>query len=256
MIACRGYRSMKHARLLSQEGAMIQTIASRISEALIDEIVTGRLPPGRKLDEKALAERFSVSRTPVRDALRQLATTGLVAIEPQRGATVTEISIEELTDMYDAMGELEALCAKRCAQHMTTLERRKLVVLHEKAKAAAAAQDDSAYAALNEHFHAAIYEGTHSRSLQTIVKDFRRRLAPYRAGLFFRVAGRLTGSIGEHEHILQAVCAVNPEAAAAAMRTHVDNSSYNALEFLGQMRSDAQTTDGAPDRFGANGTVA
>ena len=232
---------------------MNQTIAARISEAIIDEIVTGRLPPGRKLEEKALAERFNVSRTPVRDALRQLATTGLVAIEPQRGATVTEISIEELTDMYDAMGELEALCARRCARHMTTLERRNLVVLHDKAKAAADAQNDSAYAALNEQFHAAIYDGTHSRSLQTIVKDFRRRLAPYRARLFFRVAGRLTASIGEHEHILQAVCAGDAEAAAAAMRTHVDNSSYNALEILVQMRSDTQPADAA--QSGTNRTM-
>ena len=90
---------------------------------LADEIVRGALAPGAPLDETEIARRFNVSRTPVREALRQLVASGLVESRAHRGAVVARPSIERLTGMFEAMAELEALCAGLAAARITPAER-------------------------------------------------------------------------------------------------------------------------------------
>jgi DNA-binding GntR family transcriptional regulator len=93
------------------------TRAEELRLQLADEIVRGALAPGAPLDETEIAKRFNVSRTPVREALRQLATSGLVEARAHRGAVVARPSLERLSGMFEAMAELEALCAGLAAQH-------------------------------------------------------------------------------------------------------------------------------------------
>src|SRR5271169_448955 len=102
------------------------TRAEELRLQLADEIVRGGLPPGAALDETDLARRFNVSRTPVREALRQLAASGLVDARAHRGAVVAQPSIERLSGMFEAMAELEALCAGLAAERMTPAERHRL----------------------------------------------------------------------------------------------------------------------------------
>src|SRR5207302_2156214 len=92
------------------------TRAEELRLQLADEIVRGALPPGAPLDETDIARRFSVSRTPVREALRQLAASGLIETRAHRGAVVAQPSIERLKSMFEAMAELEALCAGLAAE--------------------------------------------------------------------------------------------------------------------------------------------
>src|SRR5260370_27426637 len=99
------------------------TRAEELRLQLADEIVRGALAPGSPLDETDIARRFSVSRTPVREALRQLAASGLVDARAHRGAVVARPSIERLTGMFEAMAELEALCASLAAERMAPGER-------------------------------------------------------------------------------------------------------------------------------------
>src|SRR6202789_1399881 len=94
------------------------TRAEGLRLQLADEIVRGTLPPGAALDETDIARRFKVSRTPVREALRQLAASGLVDARAHRSAVVARPSIERLTGMFEAMDELEALCAAPPAGRM------------------------------------------------------------------------------------------------------------------------------------------
>src|ERR1700709_729981 len=98
------------------------TRAEELRLQLADEIVRGALAPGAPLDETEIAKRFNVSRTPVRGALRQLATSGLVEARAHRGAVVARPSLERLSGMFEAMAELEALCAGLAAQRLTPVE--------------------------------------------------------------------------------------------------------------------------------------
>src|SRR5260370_12163000 len=107
------------------------TRAEELRLQLADEIVRGALPPGAALDETEIAQRFNVSRTPVREALRQLAASGLVDSRAHRGAVVARPSIERLTGMFEAMAELEALCAGLAAQRMSPADRHGLEAIHE-----------------------------------------------------------------------------------------------------------------------------
>src|ERR1700719_2061340 len=107
------------------------TRAEELRLQLADEIVRGVLPPGAALDESDIARRFSVSRTPVREALRQLVASGLVEARAHRGAVVAQPSIDRLTGMFEAMAELEALCAGLAAERMMPAERYQLEAIHE-----------------------------------------------------------------------------------------------------------------------------
>src|ERR1700686_3869691 len=107
------------------------TRAEELRLQLADEIVRGALPPGAALDETDIARRFNVSRTPVREALRQLVASGLVDARAHRGAAVARPSIERLTGMFEAMGELEALCASLAAERMMPADRHRLEAVHE-----------------------------------------------------------------------------------------------------------------------------
>ena len=107
------------------------TIASKIFHVLTDEIISGVLKPGTKLEELPLANRFKVSRTPIREVLRDLAAKGLVQLVPRKGVLVSKIGIDELSDMLEAECELEALCAQIAAHRMSLLEKKQLERIHE-----------------------------------------------------------------------------------------------------------------------------
>ena len=117
------------------------TRAEELRLQLADEIVRGALAPGAALDETDIARRFSVSRTPVREALRQLAASGLVEARAHRGAVVAQPSIERLSGMFEAMAELEALCAGLSAERMTPTERHRLEAIHEELRVLSHAGD-------------------------------------------------------------------------------------------------------------------
>src|ERR1700694_1579825 len=110
------------------------TRAEELRLQLADEIVRCALPPGAGLDETDIARRFNVSRTPVREALRQLAASGLVDARAHRGAVVARPSIDRLTGMFEAMAELEALCAGLAAERMNPAERHRLGAIHEEVR--------------------------------------------------------------------------------------------------------------------------
>ena len=112
-----------------------RTLAEELHLQLADEIVRGVLVPGSALDEMELARRFRVSRTPVREAIRQLSANGLIEARAHRGAVVARPSETRLAEMFETMAELEALCAKLAAERMTGAERRALEAAHETLRA-------------------------------------------------------------------------------------------------------------------------
>ena len=112
------------------EGSL--TRSDRVRRRLADQIISGELKPGQQLDEKALAEAFNVSRTPVREALRQLAASELVDWRPHQSAVVATITIPKMVEMFEVMAEVEGFCGRLAARRMTPNERKDLIVRHKK----------------------------------------------------------------------------------------------------------------------------
>ena len=195
-------------------------ISDTLREKIEEQIATGTLAPGSSLDEATLVEQYSVSRTPVREALIQLAAEGLIEIRPRRGAVVTSIGPTRLSEMFEVMAELEAMCARLAARRMTEAERRALQSAHEACEAARNQDDSDAYFYCNEQFHSAIYAGSHNAFLIEQASQLQRRLRPYRR-LQLRVRNRMSTSFKEHQSVVQAISAGDTEAAAQALRSHV-----------------------------------
>ena len=178
------------------------------------------LVPGAPLDETDLARRFNVSRTPVREAIRLLAASGLVEAQAHRGALVARPGEGRLLGMFEAMAELEALCAGYAAERMTGAERRALEAVHEELRALIQGGDPQRYHECNEAFHAAIYAGSHNAYLAEMTIATRVRVSPFRRAQF-RNLGRLAKSHVEHDRVVVAILRGDRDGAASAMRAHI-----------------------------------
>lgn len=195
-------------------------LSEQLRETIEELIATGELPPGSSLDEFSLAERYGVSRTPAREALIQLAAEGLIEIRPRRGAVVKSLGPTRLIEMFEVMGELEAMCGRLAARRMTEPERQALVQAHEACEAARTASDSDQYFYANERFHELIYAGSHNGFLQDEAQQLHRRLRPYRR-LQLRVRNRMDTSLHEHQGVVDAIVAGHADEAAVALREHV-----------------------------------
>lgn len=208
-----------------------QRLADRVRLGLEREIVTGDLAPGTRLDETRLAERYAVSRTPVREALMQLAAAGLVEMRPRQGALVAAIGTFQLAEMFEMMSELEALCARLSARRMTPAERDALAALHADCGPSLQAGDADAYYELNLRFHEAIYAGSHNAFLEQETRKIRLRVSPYRRMQLHR-PGRLADSHAEHGQVVAAIRTGDQDLAARLLRDHVAIQSGTFVDFL------------------------
>jgi DNA-binding GntR family transcriptional regulator len=196
------------------------TRAEALAEHLADDIVAGRLVPGTGLEEMVLAAAHGVSRTPVREALRLLAATGLVELRARRGAVVAAPAPAVQADIFFVMAELEAMCASLSAVCMRPSARLSLQGLHAEMGGMVHDGRVAAYRAANVAFHQALYVGAANTYLAELAAGTRRRLAPFR-GAQLEVPDRLRRSHAEHGEILTAVLRGDREAAERGMRGHL-----------------------------------
>jgi DNA-binding GntR family transcriptional regulator len=219
--------------LLPPERAGKGTMVDSIVQTLADDIVSGRLTPGSKLDAQAMAERFGVSRTPIRETFGHLAAMGLVTHRPNRGVIVATLSPNALNDLYEAMAELEAALARLAALRMNSRQRDTLLQLHQ--DSVHLVRDGSAddYARYNHDFHALIFEGAQSSQLQQLAEATRTRLSPFRRAQF-RMSNRVSKSWEEHDAIVRAIIAGDADGVARLMRLHVQTVSAMSAEFIAE----------------------
>ncbi len=196
------------------------TRAEELRLQLADEIVRGVLEPGGALDEMQLARRFQVSRTPVREAIRQLAASGLVETRAHRGSVVARPTEQRLIGMFETMGDVEALCAGYAAERMTAPERHALETIHGELRELIQVGDPERHHAVNEAFHNAIYSGAHNAYLAEIAEKTRARVRPFRRAQF-RNLGRLSKSYREHDAVVVAIMRADRATASGAMRAHI-----------------------------------
>ena len=208
-----------------QEGGDSPLIRSdRVRRQIADQIISGALRPGQELDEKKLAEAFNVSRTPVREALRQLAAASLVDWRPHQSAIVAKITPSKMVEMFEVMAELEGFCGRLAARRMTASEHANLISIHRKFRPYVQARDREGYHALNKTFHDAIYAGSHNQYLRSQASALYDRLAPYRAYQLKRPdALRLASQ--EHQAIIDAIVAGDGHTASNLLRDHVSLSN-------------------------------
>lgn len=195
-------------------------LSERLRESIEEEIATGLLLPGSRLDEAELANRFGVSRTPIREALNLLLGEGLIESRPRRGVVVAQISAQRLVEMFEVMAELEAMCARLAVRRMSDHELDALQAAHEACRGAALANDSDAYFYANEKFHFAIYAGSHNAFLAEQASSLQRKLRPYRR-LQLRVRHRTSRSFEEHQGIIDALREGDADKAAGNIRNHV-----------------------------------
>lgn len=205
--------------------------ADHLKETLELEIISGKLAPGARLDEPSLVRRFGVSRTPVREALHQLAAIGLVEMRPARSPVVASLTHQDLIDGLEVLSEMEGLCGALAARRAGTKEREEIARLHGEMARKVADNSIEDYYRLDVDFHDALYRASHNRLLEGQLKGLRRRFAPYRRGHFLR-QGRIGQSFAEHEKIVAAIEAGDSEAAAKAARNHIDKNGTVLADFL------------------------
>lgn len=202
-----------------------------ICKAIEEDIVTGTLAPGTKLDEAGLCDRFGVSRTPVREALRFLAERGLVELIRNRGAFVAELSVPRLIEMFAVMAELEGMAGRLCARRMTGQQKTELLRSHKSCRAASRKKNPDDYYFRNETFHEAIVAGSNNSFLAEQAMALRRRLQPYRR-MQLRVPRRVHDSFDEHEAILEAILAGEAEQAEQLLKDHVMIQGERFTDFI------------------------
>ena len=217
-----------------RERAATRTQALR--EAIEDKIATGAFPPGMRLDESELTQQFGVSRTPLREALIQLSSMGIVSMRPRRGAVVADVTPQRLLEMFEVMAELEAMCARLAARRMYGADQEELLAAHRACEVACLAADPDDYYHKNEGFHLAIYRAAHSGFLAEQATALQRRLRPYRR-LQLRVRNRMSASFNEHTQIVDALLRGDPDAAAEALRRHILVQGERFADLLASLAS-------------------
>jgi DNA-binding GntR family transcriptional regulator len=194
--------------------------ARSLRDELEDDIVAGRALPGERLDEVSLADRFGVSRTPIREALRQLAEAGFIELRPHRGAIVSAPDPRRMIEMFEVMAELEAMCARLAARRLSDVDEAALKATLAACRKAAKAGDTDAYYYENERFHRAIYAASGNGFLAEQAIVLHKRLAPFRR-LQLRVRNRMRVSQEEHERIVEAIRCGDVAGAESEIRAHV-----------------------------------
>lgn len=221
-------------------------MSNNICQRIADDIVLGHFAPGTRLEEAMLADRLGVSRTPVREALRQLSTLGLVECRPNRSATVARITEERFAHLFEAIGDLEAACARYAAMRMSEAERARLCDVHAQGLAAMQTRDVARYQAINSELHNVILEGSHNPELIGMTQNLQKRATAYRRNQFMQIA-RVAASHEEHCGIVEAILAYDAASAYRQMRAHVDR----AQDAVSLLRSHGRELVAAQDEANA-----
>ena len=196
--------------------ALYQEVAERLRQ----RIFAHELTHGDWIDEQKLAEQYGISRTPLREALKVLAAEGLVDLKPRRGCYVTEISRQDIDDIFPLMAMLEGRCAFIAVQLAKPADIRDLKAIHEKLELAAKESRIDAFFEANQEFHRRIQELTNNRWLLSVIQDLRKVLKLSRLHSL-SLEGRLQQSLEEHRVIMAAFEAGDAEKAEKSMHDHL-----------------------------------
>ena len=197
-----------------------RALYEEVAELLRQRIFKRELVPGSWIDELKLAEEYGISRTPLREALKVLATEGLVTMKVRRGAYVTEVSERDLADVYHLLALLESDAASAVATHASEAQLRELQALHNELEKALSNRER--FFEINEAFHMRLLEIANNRWRDQMVADLRKVMKLNRHNSLLK-SGRAEESLAEHRVIMAALSARDGDASAQRMREHFRN---------------------------------
>lgn len=200
-------------------GGMLAPTAlyEQVAERLRQQIFARELEPGSWIDELKLCAQWGISRTPMREALKVLAVEGLVTMKVRRGAYVTEMSRDDVSQVYHLLALLESDAAAQVAAGATSSQRARLSELHALLEAQVDHRD--AFFATNEQFHMALLDMAGNRWAVQVVQDLRKMMKLNRHHSLFK-QGRLEDSLAEHRALMQALSKRDAEGARQTMQAH------------------------------------
>lgn len=212
---------------------MVETASLRLADQISQAILEGDYSPGTRLDEAGLATRYGLSRTPVREALAEICARGLAERKPYKGVEVTLPERSTLAARFEAMAEIEALCAGLAA-HRITLDS---TMILERMLAEMEAADGAAYVPLNQRFHDTVCQLSGNAELARMAQDLRLRLEVIRRMQLSREA-RQASSLAEHRGIIEAITARDATRASHLMRKHLNHAGMRVLALLDDRESE------------------
>jgi DNA-binding GntR family transcriptional regulator len=203
-----------------QDSLAAPALYEQVAERLRSRIYAHELAPGAWVDEQAIATEYGISRTPLREALKVLASEGLVTLKPRRGCYVTELSEQDLDEIFPVMAMLEGRCAAEATRKANDIDRKRLADIHAELERNAAANDADHFFEANQQFHDALQELAGNRWLRQLIDETRKFIKLTRRDSL-NLDGRLRQSLAEHRKILVAVQQCDAEMAGQLMHEHI-----------------------------------
>jgi len=214
------------------ESIKVESLESQVSYRIREMIRQRILTKGQKVKERELCEQLGISRTPVREALRTLKSEGLIDIIPNKGAFVSEPSIENIKEIFEVMTLLEGEAARLAAKRITDQELKKLDAIHQELKRHHAERNSGKYLAANGRCHQYIRKLAKNQLLYELVQSLQDKIFLYRTQQLNKL-GRFDQSIKEHEELMKAFRKKNARAAERAMKNHLKNQEEALVSMQG-----------------------
>ena len=199
---------------------VLPALYEQVAERLRTRIFAHELQPGAWIDEQDLALEYGISRTPLREALKVLAAEGLVVLKPRRGCYVTELSEQDLDEVFPVMAVLEGKVAELAARRVTSADFDRLTAIHDDLEKHAAANNADRFFEANQRFHDALQNIAGNRYLAQLINDARKVIKLTRRDSL-RLDGRLKQSLAEHRDILDALRDKDAAKAQRCMHDHL-----------------------------------
>jgi len=216
-----------HLKPISIEGK--QTLRDLVCESIISGISDGILQPGERIMEIQLSEELGISRTPVREAIRKLEQEGRVVMIPRRGTYVADITLKDITQVYEIRISLDMLAASLAAERITDEEieemNRQLLMTGQYAQRG----EIDKVVACDSVFHDILYRAARNERLLNIINNLRDQMTTIRSRSLVH-PGRLNDTLAEHKALLEAIASRDPETAANAARVHIENAERTLVE--------------------------
>lgn len=208
-----------------------RSLHEELTQTIRDLIVHGELPPGVKVPEKDLCDAYSVSRTPLREALKVLASEGLVILEPNRGARVSPITQQDLDEVFPVIGALEGLAGELACRNITDDELRAVQALHDQMMQQYRDDDLDGYFTTNQKIHEAVLAAAKNQTLMAHYRSLSARVqrARYVANT---TPARWTQAVAEHEQIMQHLSARDGARLSETLRGHLENKLAAIRQYL------------------------
>lgn len=204
------------------------SLAEHVRDTLREAIASGEYAPGQRIRESDIADRLQVSRTPVREGLRQLEADGLLVFEPWRGVIVAELNNQQIVELYKVRAALEGLAARNAAKHMDESE---IEVMSHLVARAGKEKDVRNLAALNKQFHEIIYSASHNRYLIKTIQSLRSPLSLLQ-GTTYSIADRAREAQAEHAELLEAIRKRDGDLADEIAQRHLKGAEVARLRMM------------------------